>query len=427
MVNKILLIFLLSVASAFASPTPRHSPFKTTLKRPTNPVQLKDIHGRDMRRWANLGTSSFSIPAINADVSYLITIGLGIPVKYVNLIFDTGSSNLWVKSTAYMPWKSMTSRYLRETFSIQYGSGSANGYEYSDYATLGSYKFRQEFGVSSNNSGFTDVQGLVGFGPDDLTIGVTPDNKVVFTPVDNLYKNGQISSDVIGVWFQPITDGSTQETNGEITFGGTDSTKYSGSITFVPITTAQPSSDYWGIDVSEISYGTADVTGTKDTTGTIHGIVDTGTTLILLSRSAITLLYGQIPDATLDTTTTLYIIPQAAVPNLKDITFRIGGKAFTLTPAQYTVPQNQVLNIGGKPGTTYSWIADLGDDGTGLAFILGQKFLENFYSVYDTTNRQVGLAPAVRYLFTGFMNELRRHLNAFANSREFYITPFTRT
>lgn len=400
MVNKILLIFLLSVASAFASPTPRpsstprHSPFKTNLKRPTNPVQLKDMLGRDMRRWANLGTSSFSIPAINADVSYLITIGLGIPVTYVNLIFDTGSSNLWVKSSAYKPWKSRTSKYLRETFSIVYGSGYANGYEYTDYATLGPYRFLQEFGVSSNNSGFADVQGLVGFGPDDLTVGVTPDDKTVFTPVDNLYYNGKISSDVVGVWFQPITDGCTQETNGEITFGGTDSTKYSGSITYVPITKVVPSSYYWGIDVSEISYGTADVTGTTDGSGAIHGIVDTGTTLILLSTSAIKLLNAQIPGITLDTINTgLYVIPNGVV--LENITFRIGGKDFTLTPAQYTVPQNQVVNFGGTKGTIYSWISDLGGDDTTLAFILGQKFLENFYSVYDTSNRKVGLAPAV--------------------------------
>ncbi|KAF9369621.1 hypothetical protein CPB97_003443 [Podila verticillata] len=392
MVNKTLVIFLLSVACAFASPTPRHSSFKTTLMRPANPVQLKDVHGRDMRRWANVGSNSFSIPAINDDVSYSIYVGMGTPVYYLNLLFDTGSSNLWVENTAaYNPSNSWTANYLGETFSIQYGSGFASGKEYTDVATLGPYKFIQEFGVASNYSGFNgDIQGLVGFGPDDLTINVTSKGENVPTPVDNLYSTHQISSNVIGVWFQPITDGGTEETNGEVTFGGLDSTKYSGSITYVPITTASPARYYWGIDVSEIAYGTAKVTST------IHGIVDTGTTLILLSSSATSALYKHIPGAKLDNDTGVYIIPPTEVPKLKNITFKIGCKDFTLTPAQYTIPQNQVTNIGGKAGTTYSWISSLGDNDSGLAFILGQKFLENFYSVYDTTNKQVGLATAVK-------------------------------
>ncbi|KAF9370476.1 hypothetical protein CPC16_003688 [Podila verticillata] len=389
MVNKILLIFLLSVACTSASPTPRRSSFKATLARPANPLHLKDIFSRDMKRWANCGTNSFSIPAINQEVSYTITVGLGTPVTDVNLIFDTGSSNLWVKSTAYDPSKSSTSNNLGETFSIQYGSGFASGNEYTDVATLGSYKFTQEFGVSSNFSGFDDtVQGLVGFGPDDLSTNVTSIGTKVPTPVDNLYSTHQISSNVIGVWFQPITDGGIKETNGEITFGGHDSSKYFGRITYVPITTVSPSSEFWGIDIAEIAFGTTKITGT------IHGIVDTGTTLILLSDHATNTLYKQIPGATLDSNTTLYIIPPAEVPKLKDITFNIGRKVFKLTPAQYLVPQNQVVSIGGNVGTTYSWIASLGNNDPGLAFILGQKFLENFYSVYDTTHKRVGLARA---------------------------------
>jgi hypothetical protein len=342
-----------------------------------------------MIRWANFRTSSFSVPAINEDVSYTITVGLGTPVTNVNLIFDTGSSNLWVKNTAYNSCNSRTTHYFGETFSIQYGSGYASGKEYTDVATLGSYRFAQEFGIASNFSGFSsDVQGLVGFGPDDLST-VTSSGKKVRTPVDNLHATHQISSNVIGVWFQPITNGGTQETNGEVTFGGHDSTKYCGRITYVPITTASPASNYWGIDIAEIAYGSTKVTST------IPGIVDTGTTLILLSSDATNSLYEQIPGAKVDNDTTLYIIPPAEVPKLKDITFNIGHSVFTLTPAQYTVPQNQVANIGGKVGTTYSWISSLGDNNSGLAFILGQKFLENFYSVYDTTHKRVGLANAV--------------------------------
>ena len=50
------------------------------------------------------------------------------------------------------------------------------------------------------------------------------------TVVQNLYEQGEISEAVFGVFFAPTnTDSST---NGEITFGGTDSTRYTGTIAY---------------------------------------------------------------------------------------------------------------------------------------------------------------------------------------------------
>ncbi|KAF9174903.1 hypothetical protein BGX21_008823 [Mortierella sp. AD011] len=384
---KVLPILLLSIACAFAAPAPKQL-VKLPLKAPHKRVALHEAHSKDLARWAHLSAdSTFSIPAINADVSYLITVGLGTPAQDVDLIFDTGSSDLWVQSANYDPSQSSTSSDLGETFSIEYGSGSTNGEEYTDQVTIGDFTFTQEFGVASEASGFDGTQGLVGFGPDDLS-AITSNGENIPTPTDNLYSSGQISSDVIGVYFQPITDGSSQETNGEVTFGGVDSTKYTGSITYVPVTSTYPANQYWGIDVSSITYGTTKVSSTT------HGIVDTGTTLILLSSNDVTALYKNIQGAALDDNTGLYTIPSSQVSKLKNITFTIGGTAFTLTPSQYLVPANQVANMGGDSGTTYSWIGSLGDNESGLAFILGQKFLENFYSVYDTTNNRVGLATA---------------------------------
>ena len=396
MVNKFLPILLLSAACAFAAPTHKQhlGGVKATLKRPANRVGIKDVYDRDMRRWSNLAASgSGSTPVINTDVSYLLTIGLGTPAQNVDLIFDTGSSNLWVMSANYNPSSSSTAQDLSETWSVDYGTSndptSASGEEYTDVAAIGSYTFTQELGVATASQGMQNLQGIVGFGPDDLSHG-TSGGENVPTPADNLYSTGQIGSNVIGVYFQPITDGGSSESNGEVTFGGVDSSKYTGSITYVPITSAYPSNEYWGIDCSEITYGTTKVLGAT------AGIVDTGTTLVLMSTSAVKALYKAIPGASLDSTTGLYTIPSSQVSKLKNITFNISGKAFTLTPAQYIVPANEVANMGGQAGTTYTWIGDMGSNNNGQAFILGQKFLENYYSVFDTTNNRVGLATAAQ-------------------------------
>jgi len=47
-------------------------------------------------------------------------------------------------------------------------------------------------------------------------------------------------------------------------------------------------------------------------------------------------------------------------------------------------------HFGLTPGLYYSWINDGG--ATDVNFIIGQKFLENYYSVYDTTGSRIGLA-----------------------------------
>jgi hypothetical protein len=70
------------------------------------------------------------------------------------------------------------------------------------------------------------------------------------------------------VYFAPPS-GATDTNNGELTLGGTDSSKYSGSITYTPKLTSGTFSYYWGIAVSSITYGSTSL-------GSGSAIVDTG-------------------------------------------------------------------------------------------------------------------------------------------------------
>jgi hypothetical protein len=73
------------------------------------------------------------------------------------------------------------------------------------------------------------------------------------------------------------------------------------------------------------------------------------------------------------------------------ITF--GSTTYTLTPSQYLVPTAQYSYYGLSSGKYYAWINDGGSSGVNT--IIGQKFLENYYSVFDTTNSRIGFATAV--------------------------------
>ena len=113
------------------------------------------------------------------------------------------------------------------------------------------------------------------------------------TVTDNLFSSGVIGAKQVGISFEPTT--SLSVTNGQLTFGGVDTSKFNGTLhtlyvsqlyysflfyknTCSPITSTSPSNEFVGVDQS-ITYGSA---GTSILASTA-GIADTGTTLILIA------------------------------------------------------------------------------------------------------------------------------------------------
>lgn len=73
---------------------------------------------------------------------------------------------------------------------------------------------------------------LCSVGPVDLTQGTVSNTTDVPTVTDNLYAQGIISSDLLGVSYEPSS--SADVPNGELTFGGTDTTKLENIFLLVP-------------------------------------------------------------------------------------------------------------------------------------------------------------------------------------------------
>ena len=102
----------------------------------------------------------------------------------------------------------------------------------------------QSIGVAYTSNGLPhQVDGILRIGPVDLTAGAVQDTSRVPTVTDNLSSQKKISSEIIGISFNPTT--SLSSSNGELTFGGVDQSKYTGSITYTPITKTSPSKHYW--------------------------------------------------------------------------------------------------------------------------------------------------------------------------------------
>ena len=138
-----------------------------------------------------------------------------------------------------------------------------------------------------------------------------------------------------------------------------------------------------------------------------------GTPLIMIASDAFD-SYQKATGAVLDQATGLLTVTSTQYANLKGISVAVSGVCillwvgcwqcgiisflysqvtFTLTPDAQIVPRNLNTVINGTTGSIYLIVSDIGrKSGSGLDFLLGQTFLERFYSVYDTANSRIGLA-----------------------------------
>ncbi|KAI0708417.1 acid protease [Earliella scabrosa] len=376
----------------------RDSPVTLPLARRFNSTGVPNILKQDQARAKVLKDRSqgagkegvkqaslVNVDATNQATIYTVSVGAGTPPTFYDLIVDTGSSTTWVGAGKEYVETSSSVDTGEEVF-VQYGSGFFIGEQFIDTVTLGDLVIEnQGIGASFFAIGFNGVEGILGIGPVDLTLGTTSGGDAVPTVTDNAFAQGIIDSDVVGVSFEPTTE--LEITNGVLTFGGVDETKFTGEINYVPITSTEPATHYVGIDQS-ITYGSA---GTPILASTA-GITDTGTTLILLASDAIA-AYQTATGAVPDNNTGLLRITPEQFESLESLFFHIGDETYELTPNAQIWPRALNTAIGGDDDSVYLIVADLGSNsGEGLDFIDGFTFLERFYSVYDATNNQFGLA-----------------------------------
>ncbi|KAF8345438.1 aspartic peptidase A1 [Amanita rubescens] len=342
-------------------------------------------HDQARARYMMTGKRSVSpFPIINEGTLYTAEIGVGNPPTSYTLLIDTGSSNTWLGANkTYARTKS--SIRTKESVDISYGAGEFQGLEYKDSVTIGGLVIsNQSIGVGSFSSPMPyAVDGILGIGPVDLTLGtLSPSNATIPTVTDNLFSQGLIEANEVGISFEPTNKSSVR--NGELTWGGVDQSKFFGSLHYAPVTSESPSNHYWGIGQT-IMYGKTTILDKSSV-----GYIDTGTTGILLAEEPF-LRYQNATGATYDEITGLLTITHAQYEKLLPLDFIINGKTFTLTRNAQIWPRALNPYLGGIPGVIYLVVADIGGPtGLGLDFVNGYSFLERFYTAYDTANKRIG-------------------------------------
>uniref|UniRef100_A0A7N4NHT3 Peptidase A1 domain-containing protein n=1 Tax=Sarcophilus harrisii TaxID=9305 RepID=A0A7N4NHT3_SARHA len=306
---------------------------------------------------------------------YFGKIYIGTPPQEFTVVFDTGSSNLWVpsvycNSTAcenhhrFSPSESSTFNSTEEPLSIQYGTGSMEGVL--GYDTVSSIVDPDQiFGLSTQEPGniftYSEFDGILGLGYPSLAVDQA-------TPVfDNMMNKHLVAQNLFSVYMNRHGPGSM------LTLGAIDSSYYTGSLHWVPITVQ----GYWQFSVDRITVNGQVVA----CDGGCQAILDTGTSLLVgpsydISniQSVIGATQGQYGEFDIDC---------SSLSSMPTVVIHINGRQYPLPPSAYTIQMESVCTSGFQ------------GDGSSQLWILGDVFIREYYSVFDRANNRVGLAKAV--------------------------------
>ncbi|KAI9470774.1 MAG: aspartic peptidase domain-containing protein [Benjaminiella poitrasii] len=206
------------------------APF-TAAERKTLTAAAADKEGKKMLE------APVDVPLENIDLAYLIDISIGTPPQPFSLLLDTGSSSTWAPVYgcgqacgfplhSFVTDNSTTLKITDDLFSIQYGEGFSAGYYAQDVITINGVPVPQaNFAISNLNDGDLTVNGadgILGLGPDELTVYNNPEHKIVPTLVTSMFQQDIIEHNMFSVYFQPVNfnDNEQNRINGEIVFGG---------------------------------------------------------------------------------------------------------------------------------------------------------------------------------------------------------------
>ena len=220
--------------------------------------------------------------------------------------------------------------------------------------------------------------------------------------METLVQQKAIERNMFSVYFQPLRDHMDIDTaGGKLALGGLlPQDSYQGEIQWIPQVVDEKYGNYWAIGLENIQVGDAVIQNDNGETGSKRkqavGIVDTGTTMIIIKPTIAENLIKSMQHVKYNETLELYTVPCNQAKYLPTLDFHFTeGVTLSLSPEQYVVPEWQLVYWGASDCPVYIVSETLGeDDGSGLDFIIGQKFLENYVSIYDGDEHRVGFATA---------------------------------
>jgi len=354
------------------------------------------------------------------DVGYIATVQLGTPPQNFKILMDSGSADFWVGAENCQTeasssdssssgsdssgqdlfarakgkgggatsntcgnhvflGKQSSSTFVDtgKNFEVTYGTGDVKGDVITDNVEIAGLKLnKHSFGVATQesddfSSNTTPFDGLMGLALSSLSEQGVP------TPPESLAAANLIKAPITSFKISRLQD---QKNDGEITFGGLDSSKFDANtlVTFDNVN----QQGFWegplqiSIDGNNIGLSSATT-----------AILDTGTSLIVAPQSDAETFHNAIPGAK-DAGQGSFTIPCTSTVA---VTMTIGGGQFAINPQDLLfLPVDQ----NNPTGDCISAVS-AGQVGGADEWLLGDAFLKNAYFSVDVSTNKISLATLV--------------------------------
>jgi hypothetical protein len=309
---------------------------------------------------------------------------VGTPPQRFEVVYDSGSSNLWVPSQKcpitscflkprYNSASSSTYQANGTIFKILYGSGPVSGFLSRDTATVGDIAVaRQTFAEVTDASGLGPAfligqfDGILGLGWPSIAVdGVVP----VFQNLIAQYPNVKHEF----AFFLPDNAGHS----GSLDIGGDNPAHYTGQLRPVALT----NETYW-----EGQLQGWDINGQSVLAGpSPRFVADSGTSTLTAPTAVVTKIASMIGATQL--IPGRYTVDCSTVSSLPTFKITIGGHTWNLEGSDYIINDENVECILGVMGI------DL-PARVGNIYIMGDVFLKKVYTVFSVADRNLKMAYA---------------------------------
>lgn len=304
---------------------------------------------------------------------YVGEIAIGSPKQVSNVVFDTGSSNLWVTSSTctsqscnlhkqFDATKSSSFQPMDEEMDVTFGTGQISGSLAKDTFHLGPVEIKnQVFGEIKSESGGVfsgDFDGIAGLSFSELS---ALSYKTLF---DNLMSQDVLTPNWLSFYYNEPAKKSG------IVLGNPHTDLFHGNIKWVDVNKRF----YWQVELSDLKVGGKSI---KDKHTLCPGAADNGK-CILVFDTGTSLLTG--PSSSV--TSLLSLINEDGGDLCYTVTDKNGDQDFCFTEDEYAQGgQAQFMGL------------DV-DAPRGPLYIAGDTWIQKFFTVFDHDNDRVGIAPA---------------------------------
>ncbi len=317
-------------------------------------------------------SNSAGIYQDGSDYSYFIQAKFGSSEKPMYMLLDSGAGTTWVMATgcqstactkhnSFGPGDSETYRGDSKTFSIAYGTGKVSGELARDSISVAGMDIAMTFGAANETS-----DDFVHF-PFDGILGLSMSKGATDNFMGVLMESKMLTARVFSVSLGRASDGVNY---GQVTFGGTDPSQYTGEISYTSV--SHKGGGDWSIPMDDMAYD-GKPSGIKGRLA----YIDTGTSYMFGPEADVAAIHKVIPGATTSDEVEYTVPCDSDLP----LTVTFSGVAYKMSSKDWMSKKGDrcVSNIYGHEVVKDSWL-------------MGDLFLKNVYAVFDADQKRIGFA-----------------------------------